>query len=270
MFESFLVVFRESLEAALIVGIVLAFLKKNSFQRYYPLVLTAIAAALGASLFGAYLFSLTKAGFTGFAEEVFEGLTMIVASGFLTYMIVWLYNQKNARKDLETKLTNHTADAVHKAGLFFLVFFAILREGIETVLFINAISFSTGNFTLWGAFLGLFAALAIGYALFVLEIKLPMKRFFQVSGILLIFFAAGLLAHGVHELEEAGLFPVLVEHVYDINHIFDENSQMGALAKGLFGYNANPSLGELSVYLMYLFSAFYLFFQPKKAYAKLS
>lgn len=95
------------------------------------------------SLFGAYLFSLLEGGFTGVAEEVFEGGTMIVAAGFLTYMIVWLYNQKNAKQALEFKLMQHV-DAVHKAGLFFLVFFAILREGIETVLFMNAIAFSSG------------------------------------------------------------------------------------------------------------------------------
>lgn len=267
MFESFLIIFRESLEAALIVGIVMAFLKKNNKQFYYPVVLTSIAAAVGASLFGAFIFNLIEGGFTGFAEEVFEGMTMILAAGFLSYMILWLYQQKNAKIAMESKLAQHV-DNAHKAGIFFLVFFAILREGIETVLFMNAVAFSSGQVALWGGFAGLFAALTIGYLLFVLEIKLPIKRFFQLSGVLLIFFAAGLLAHGVHELQEAGLVPVLVEHLYDINHIFSETSALGELAKGVLGYNGNPSLIETMTYLTYLLGAFALFFQPKKSPAR--
>lgn len=258
MVESFLIVFRESLEAALIVGIVFAFLKKNKMTQYYYLVLTAIAAALGASLFGAYLFSLLESGFTGFAEELFEGVTMILAAGFLTYMIVWLYKQKNAKKALEQKLIKHI-DGVHKSSLFFLVFFAILREGIETVLFMNAIVFSSGQVAFAGGFLGLFVALVVGYLLFVMEMKLPMKKFFQVSGALLIFFAAGLLAHGIHELQEAGIIPIIVEHLYDMNHIFDEKSQLGEIAKGVFGYNGNPSLIEVLSYVGYVLAAFMLF-----------
>lgn len=258
MIESFLIVFRESLEAALIVGIVMAFLKKNQLQKYNYLILTSIAAALGASLLGAYLFSLLEGGFTGFAEELFEGITMIVAAGFLTYMIVWLYQQKNAKKALEEKLMKHV-DGVHKASLFFLVFFAILREGIETVLFMNAVAFSSGQVAITGGFLGLLAALIVGYLLFVVEIKLPIKKFFQFSGVLLIFFAAGLLAHGVHELQEAGLIPIVMEHLYDINFIFNEKSTLGEFAKGVFGYNGNPSLIEVISYLAYIGAALWLF-----------
>lgn len=260
MIESFLIVFRESLEAALIVGIVLAFLKKNQLSNYNYLVLTSIAAAIGASLFGAYLFSLMESGFTGFAEELFEGVTMILAASFLTYMIVWLYNQKNAKDALHKKLMHHV-DGVHRASLFFLVFFAILREGIETVLFMNAIAFSSGQVAITGGFAGLFAALVVGYLLFVMEVRLPIKRFFQVSGIMLIFFAAGLLAHGVHELQEAGIVPIIAEHIYDMNHIFDENSTLGQFAKGVFGYNGNPNLLELLSYVVYVLGAFWLFFK---------
>lgn len=113
---------------------------------------------------------------------------------------------------------------------------------------------------LWGGFTGLFATLVIGYLLFVMEIRLPLKRFFQLSGILLILFAAGLLAHGVHELQEAGFVPVLVEHLYDINFILNEKGGVGEFAKGIFGYNGNPSLIEAGVYLAYLMTALKLFF----------
>jgi high-affinity iron transporter len=260
MFESFLVVFRESLEAALIVGIVCAFLKRNKLTKIYPLVLTSIAAAVGASLFGAYLFSLLENGFTGLAEQVFEGITMILAALFLSYMIIWLYQQKNPKTSIEEKLLKNSS----RAGLFFLVFFAILREGIETVLFLNAISFNATGGTLWGAFAGLFIALVIGYLLFVVEIKLPVKRFFQVSSVLLILFAAGLLAHGIHEFQEAGIIPIAIEHLYDINGILDENTQFGQILKGVFGYNGNPSLIETLSYVTYATVAFWLFFRNDK------
>jgi high-affinity iron transporter len=263
MFETFLVTFRESLEAALIVGIVMAFLKRNHKTSSYPLVLTAIAAALGFSFFGAYGFSFIEGGFTGVNEQIFEGTVMWIAAGLLTYMIVWLYRQKNMRHKLEQKLMEH-AETIKKMSLFSLVFFAVFREGIETVLFMNAIRFSAGHVALWGVFLGFLAAVVTGYMLFVLEVKLPMKRFFQFSGALLILFAAGLFAHGFHEFEEAGLVPMIVEHLYDINFLLDEESYLGEVMKGIFGYNANPSLGEFTIYLTYLLGAFALFFRPKR------
>jgi len=263
MFESFIITFRESLEAALIIGIVFAFLKNNKKESLYKLILLSIAAAIGASLLFAYLFSLVEGGFSGLNEELFEGITMLIAGSLLTYMIVWLYKQKNYGKELKSKLSQHVQN-VQNTSLFFLVFFAILREGVETVLFLNAITYSSGQIALTGGFIGLFAAIIIGYALFVLEVKLPIKKFFQFTSFLLILFAAGLFAHGIHELQEAGIVPIITEHLYDINHIFNEKSTLGEFAKGIFGYNGNPSLIETVTYVLYASGAFYLFSRGTK------
>lgn len=263
MFESFLITFRESLEAALIIGIILAFLKRNGKQSYYFLVMTAIGAGLAASLLGGTIFSMLENGFTGRTEQIFEGSTMMLACILLTYMILWLYQQKNPKHHLEQKLMTH-AEEVKKMNLFFLVFFAIFREGIETVLFLNAAFFQSGANAISGGFAGVFCAILIGYLIFVLEVKLPIKRFFQVSGALLIFFAAGLLVNGISEFHEAGLIPTVVEHIYNLNPLLSEKEGVGLLLQGLIGYKASPSLIELVAYFCYLGGAFFLFFRSKK------
>ncbi len=173
-------------------------------------------------------------------------------------MIIWLYNQKNTKKALQKKLMKYSG-GVHKVSLFFLVFFAILREGIETVLFMSAIIFSSGQVGFLGGFLGLLTALIIGYLLFVMEVKLPIKKFFQITGGLLIFFAAGLLARGINELQELNIIPIIVEHLYDMNNLFNEKGAIGQFAKGIFGYNGNPSLIEVMTYIFYVIGAFWLF-----------
>lgn len=258
MFESFLVTFRESLEAALIVGIVLAFLNQYKMQKHNFVVWIAVASAIVLSFLFAYLFSFVEGGFSGLYEELFEGATMLLAAGFLSYMILWLHQQKSFKERLKQKLFGEK-DQVHRMSLFFLVLFAVLREGVETVLFLKAISFNSGQLPLVGGFVGIFFALLIGYFIFVLEVKLPIKRFFQVTSFFLILFAAGLLAHGVHELQEAGIIPIVVEHLYDMNSIFNEKGAVGQFAKGVFGYNGNPSLIEVLSYLLYLVGAFWFF-----------
>lgn len=261
MFESFLVTFRESLEVALIVGIVLAFLKQNRKGNLYPVVLLSLAASTVTSFFFAYLFSLIEGGFSGRNEQIFEGVTMILAVFFLSYMILWLYKEKNLGAVLNQKIRAQYSSTY---GLFFLVFFAVLREGVETVFFLNAVKFNSGHIALGAGFFGIFAALFLGYLLFIIEIKIPVKRFFQVSSFFLVLFAAGLFAHGIHELEEAGVFPVLVEHVYNINMIFDDQSTLGTFAKSVFGYNGDPSLSEALGYLAYVATAFILFYRKPR------
>jgi high-affinity iron transporter len=129
----------------------------------------------------------------------------------------------------------------------------VVREGIETVLFLNAAAFSTTpTQALLGGALGLLAAVILGWLIFAAGKQLDVRAFFRVTSVLLIVFAAGLFAHGIHELQEAGLLPILVEHVWDINHILDENGTAGAFLKALFGYNGNPSLLEVGGYAVFL------------------
>jgi high-affinity iron transporter len=138
-------------------------------------------------------------------------------------------------------------------ALFSLAFVAVVREGIETALFLNAAAFSaTPAQTLIGGLLGLAFAVGLGWLIFAVGKQFNLRAFFWGTSVLLLLFAAGLFAHGVHELQEAGLLPVIVEHVYDINPILDESSTVGAFLKALLGYNGNPSLLEVIAYVGYL------------------
>lgn len=109
--------------------------------------------------------------------------------------------------------------------------------------------------------MGLAAAVGLGYLMYTGSRRLNLRVFFNVTGVLLIFIAAGLLAHGLHELQEAGLVPAVVEHVWDVNHILNEKDGLGSFLKALFGYNGNPSLVEVVTYGLYLGSAFWYYFR---------
>jgi high-affinity iron transporter len=268
MISSFIITFRETLEAALIIGIILAYLIKTKRQRYNNIVYLAIASAIITSIIGAFLFSSLAGGFTGTAEEIFEGTAMIFASFLITFMILWMLKQRHIVIDLHKQVDKQIHEQ-HKVGLFFLVFVSVLREGIETVIFLSAASFAatTGN-SLLGALWGIVAAIILGYLMFVGSKKINIKAFFNVTSIILVLFAAGLTAHGIHEFQEAKVLPTYVEHVFDINPplnddgsypLMHEKGTVGGILKGLFGYNGNPSLIEILSYLSYLLLIFILY-----------
>ena len=260
MLASFLIVFRESLEAALIIGIILAYLNRTGKSEYNNIVYLGVASAIVASVILALLFNALAVSFTGQFEEIFEGTTMLVAAAILTYMIFWMLKQSHVTEEMQEKISSEL-DSGHKFGLFFVSFIAVFREGIETVLFLGAVSFSsTGADILIGGIVGIVIAVMLGYILFATSKKVNIKKFFTATSILLILFAAGLTAHGVHEFQEAGVIPVFVEEVWDINPelnpdgsypMLHEKGTIGEIAKGLFGYNGNPSLLEVAVYILY-------------------
>jgi high-affinity iron transporter len=191
--------------------------------------------------------------FEGRGEEIFEGLAMLLAAAVLSWMIFWMQRQG---RQVQAELELDVREAVRTGSawaLFSLAFVAVVREGIETVLFMTAASFSaSGAQTLIGGALGLIVAIALGWLIFAAGKQLDVRAFFRVTSVLLILFAAGLLAHGVHELQEAALLPVFVEHLYDVNPVLDESGTVGVFLKALFGYNGNPSLLEAIAYLVYL------------------
>ncbi len=253
MAASFLLTLREGLEAALIVGLLLGALKKfNQGGRQSSIWLGTGAAAL-ASVLGGYLLNLLGASFSGRGEQIFEGTTMLLAAGILTWVILWM--GKHSRK-LNEKLHSDTEMAVGKKGgwaLFSLAFLAVIREGIELVVFLTAAGVGAqGTAVVAGAVLGLGTVVLISILLFKSLIRLNLGRFFQVTSVILVLFAAGLVAYGVHEFNEAGLIPPLIEHLWDINYILDEGSPLGMLLKSLLGYNGNPSLSEVLGYVLYL------------------
>ncbi len=259
MMESFLITSRETLEASLVVGVVLSYLGRTEQQKYNRVVYYGIGAGLFLSLISAFLFTIFAGGFEGRAEELFEGATMLIAAGLLTTMILWMLKQHHIAKEIEGKVAKHLATAQVSNwgtwGLFFLILVAILREGVETVIFFGAISYTSGiNWV--GGILGIGVAIAVGYLFFVGTRKVNLRKFFTISSMLLILFAAGLVAHGIHEFEEAGVVPGIIAPVWNTNSIIDENSIFGSFLKGLFGYNGNPSLTEVGAYLAYVILIF--------------
>jgi high-affinity iron transporter len=167
-------------------------------------------------------------------------------------MIFWMARQaRSLKRELESDV-RRAAAAPGGGALFTLAFIATAREGIELALFLTAATFSSGaGQTLVGALLGLIGSSILAWLLFESTLRLNLRRFFQVTGALLIIFAAGLVAHGVHEFNEIGWIPSLIDHVWDINFFLNETSLLGEFLKTLIGYNANPSLTEVLAYGVY-------------------
>ena len=195
-------------------------------------------------------------------EAIFEGITMLIAAGILTWMIFWMGKQARFLKSELEEGINKAAASTGKRAVFWLAFVAVVREGIELALFITAAFFagnqaqiaSASNIvqTLAGTILGVGTAALLSWTLFATTVRLDLRKFFQVTGFLLILFAAGLVAHGVHEFNEVGWIPVIVEHVWDVNPFLNEDSLLGQLFQTLFGYNGNPSLTEMIAYFAYI------------------
>ena len=203
-----LVMLREGFEASLIVGIVLAFLNRTGRRdAFAPVWIGAGLAALLSVLTGALLF-VVGAELEGRAEAIFEGTAMLVAAGLLTWMIFWMRRQARfIKKDLEDQV-EHALAAGSSFGLALVVFVGVLREGVETALFLFG-TFEGSNrlVAVTGAALGLAGAITLGYLFYRGASHLDLRKFFTVTSVLLLAFAAWLLAQGLHELSEAGVFP---------------------------------------------------------------
>ncbi len=264
MLSSLLITLREGLEAALIIGIILSFLAKTGNRQGFKPVWLGVSLAVACSLIAGAFIYLLAGEFTGQAEEVFEGTAMLLAVGVLTWMIFWMRKQAvNIKAHLHTQIQSVLTSG-SSLGLVILAFAVVVREGIETVLFLFAatkVAESPLLFTL-GGLLGLTIAIGIGYGIYKGASRLNLRTFFNVTSLLLIIFAAGLLAHGIHEFHEAGIIPPVIEHVWDINHILPEKSTPERFLTAIFGYNANPSLVEVVTYFAYLTAALGGYFRP--------
>ncbi len=264
MLSSFLITLREGLEAALIIGIILAYLARTDNRQGFKPVWLGISLAVLVSLIAGATVYILAGEFSGRAEEIFEGIAMFVAAGVLTWMIFWMRKQAidikaHLQAQIQSVLTSGSS-----LGLVILAFVVVVREGIETVLFLFAatrVAESPLLFTV-GGFLGLAIAIVIGYSLYKGASWLNLRTFFNVTSLVLIFFAAGLLTYGIHEFIEAGIIPPLVDPVWDINHILSEKSTFGLFLKAILGYNGNPSLVEVVAYPVYLALALGSYFRP--------
>jgi high-affinity iron transporter len=267
MGAAFVIALREGIEAALIVSIVLAYLKQLGRTDRSHLVWwgTGIAVALSA-IVGTIIFSV-GAEFEGTAEEVFEGLVTLTAVGVLTWMIFWMRRQ-GARIKSELQQKVDTALTAGGLALAAIAFFAVLREGVETALFLFAAAEGTavegGGVTaqLLGAVLGLGLAVLLGVLLYRGGIRMNLRTFFKVTGVILIVVAAGLFAYSVHELQEAGWLPFLESPAFDLSATLPDDEGIGAVLRGLVGYNADPGVLEVVAWATYLVVVGTLYLRP--------
>jgi high-affinity iron transporter len=269
MLSALLITLREGLEAALIIGIILAYLSTTSNRQGFKPVWIGTSLAIAVSLIAGAVFYFSMGRLEGKAEEIFEGIAMWTAAGVLTWMIFWMKKQAlNIKGHLHAQIQSALGSG-SMLGLLGLAFVAVVREGIETVLFLFAATRVAESAVLSavGGILGLGIAVAIGYSIYKGASKLNLSAFFNVTGLLLILFAAGLLAHGIHDLQESGIIPLIIAHVWNIDHILPEQSVIGRFVTAIFGYNANPSLVEVLAYVSYLSITLISYFwtaRPKK------
>lgn len=253
MLASFLLSLREGLEAALIIGIVLGVLFKLKRTDLNKTVWQGVGLAALLSAVAAIALNLLGMEFEGQGEQIFEGIAMLLAAGVLTWMIFWMKEHGgNLKNEIEAQ-TNLAALSQGQKALFALAFLAVFREGIELALFLLAAGLASNPAqTLIGALFGLVAATALGWMLFTSTRKLSLRGFFSVTNALLIVFAAGMVGLGIHEFNEAGILPAVIEHVWDVNPILSDQSEIGLVLKALVGYNGNPSLTSTLGYILYL------------------
>jgi high-affinity iron transporter len=256
MITSFLVTFREALEAALIVSIILAYLGKIGRRDLNKYLYLGTGSAVLTSLLLGWTALAIYGGLPQGTDKIFEGAASITATAVLTYMILWMArNARKIRSELQEKI-EIAVTGRYVLGIASLAFVSVFREGLETVLFLTVLAVNDPFGTVLGALLGIGVVLVLAYLMLKGVYKLNIQKFFKYTSVILVVFAAGLLGYGVHEFIEAGLLPPIIGHVWDINpvdpsHPLHENGAIGSILKALIGYDGNPELLRVIVYVAY-------------------
>jgi high-affinity iron transporter len=257
---AFLLMLREGLEAALIVGIIAAYLVRVGRPDGLRSIALGVAAAVALSVAIGAIVVLTVEELPEGVGAAIEGVASLAAVIVLTWMLFWMRRAGRAIKgELERGIDS--ALAVGSMGaLVGLAFVAVIREGLETVLFLLAIGASNGDVpALFVASLaGLAVAVSIGWAIFKLGVRVDLRRFFTITGAVLIFVSAGLVAYALHEFSEIGIVPTTAT-AFDLSAVLPEDSPLGALLGGMFGYRSAPTVLEVVAYFAYLIPILFLF-----------
>ena len=254
MLATLVIFLREGVEASMIIAILLAYLDRIGRREHFRDVFVGVGAAVLLATAGGVVAYETIRSYDGSrAQAIFETATYLVAATVLTYMTFWMRNHaRSLSKELRAR-AEAALDGRARWGLGLLAFQAVGREGLETVVFTLAIIFSTSAAgALTGAVIGLVGALCIAFVIYRLGHRLNLSRFFRVIGVLLIFFAAGLLADAVENLQQLGWLPVLEEPMWHSGRLLSENSALGDVLHSFFGYSDAPTPLQLLVYVAYL------------------
>ena len=270
MLAPFLIMLREGLEAALIVGIIASYLRQTGGRAWIPAIWVGVFLAIAMSLFVGALLQFARAEFPQKAQEGFEAAIGLAAVGMLTWMVFWM---KKAGRTIGAELRHSVDDALSDervgsaAGaawaLILMSFFAVAREGLESAFFLLAIfQQSPGPGAMLSALAGILVSALAGIAFFHWGVRIDLRRFFRWTGIFILVVAAGLLAGVVRRLHEAGLWNLLQERVYDLSHTLPATSILGTILSGVFNYQESPALGEAIAYAAFLATTILLFLRP--------
>ncbi len=264
---------REGVEAALILAIICAYLARTDNARHIPKIFLGaglavlLSVALGVGIY------LTVGSFQEPYEQLFEAATLILAAGVVTWMLFWMRRQaRNVRGELQAAVDRALNDG-SAVALAFLAFVAVIREGVETSLFLvgQAASVSAEGGQVWvvvGAVVGLLIAAVLGVGFYHGSRRLNLASFFRWTGVALVFIAAGLLSHAVHELIEIGVITVGTQTLFDLSAVLPQDPEGGSLLgqflAALFGYTSTPEVTTFVVWLTYVVVVLTLFLRPVK------
>lgn len=264
MLQTFLTGLREGLEAALVVSILMSFMVRSGHRDRIPALWAGVAVAVLVSFgFGALL-HYTSASMSFEAQEAFGGILSIVAVVFVTWMVFWM---KRASRTLKGELQDKMSAAVEigTIGVFTAALLAVGREGLETALFLYPTFQAQGSGAgpAVGAVLGIVTAVVMGVLLYRGVVSMNLTVFFKVTGAALIVIAAGVLAYGVHDLQEAGILPGIDNLAWDVDG-WEITSWYGALLKGIFNLGPQMTVLEIVTYIGYLIPTMVLFLRPTR------
>ena len=267
--SEFIIVFREVLEASLVVGIIYLILEKSNQLSHMFQLWMGILAAILASIIVGYMVLIAKDSLGNDSiAALFEGIFLYLTAFLIWYVIFWLPKHVSDRKELEGKTLN--AIQLSSWGVFFVVFFAILREGFETAVFLISSFSITGSFSYTGFFVGAILAILIGYLIVLQGRRINLRYVFKYTTLLLVFLSAGMIAYGTHEFEEYLVKSEQIEKTeiyrpWDIlepqtnndgstsYHPLHDKGSIGVFLKGFFGYNSNPNIPEVILWICALF-----------------
>ncbi len=262
---SFLIAFREALEAALIVVIIAAYLKKIGKVKLNRYLYFGAGVAIVASIILGAVVQVIYGQLSGVTEKMFEGVASLTATAVLTYMIFWMSGHAQKIKGELQKKIDIAITREQLFGIATLAFVAVFREGLETVLFLTVTFFRDPSGTIIGVTIGFIVVIIIAMFLMKGVYRLDIGKFFKYTSMILIIFAAGLAGYGVHELIEAGEgsgieFGILGQTAYNINPatnpdgtypLLHEKGVVGSIFKALLGYDGNPEWLRIIVYAGY-------------------
>jgi high-affinity iron transporter len=253
MLSTFIIALREGLEAALIVGILVAYVVRTDRRHLLKPLWTGVAVALVLSLGLGAILSFTSAELSDRGEELFAGVTSFAAVGLVTWMVFWM---KRTARTLRNELHGKVDQALTGGpiSLALVAFFAVAREGLETALFIytnfktvGAISSAT-----LGLVLGLALSVGLGYLIYNRSVKINLSKFFTVTGVALIIVAAGVLSYGVHEFQELGWLPGADDFIWDVTPWIAKESILASLLGGAIGFDTTTSWVQILAWGAYL------------------